>query len=106
MLLQNAEEKKKWIILNGDVNSHIDWGNVKVKSISNLGDKNGLECIQDFPLHQHTQCFTRKKGLDDPWILHSLFIKQKDDMENIIYRSPVGMSDLYDCSITFWLLLM
>ena len=93
MLLQDPEDNNKWVILNGDFNSNIDWENMEVKSNSNMWDKNVVKFMQDFFLHQHIQYFTRKRGLEEPSILDLVFTRQKDDVNNIMYRPPAGMSD-------------
>ena len=60
MLLQDAKDKNKRVILNGDFNSNIDWENMEVKSNSNMWDKNVVKFMQDFFLHQHIHDSTRK----------------------------------------------
>ena len=95
-LLRRAETRSQEIILTGDFNCAIDWNTLETINkphITRDWSENVLDLFTDFCLHQHVNENTRARGTDNPSMLDLLFTRQQEDITNITYHAPLGMSD-------------
>ena len=95
-MLQRAETKSQELILTGDFNCSIDWDTLEPKyspHITKSWNEDVLDFASDFSLHQHGNENTRARGADNPSRPDVVFTKHQDDIANITYNAPLGMSD-------------
>ena len=103
-LLQRVETKSQEMILTGDFNCSIDWNTreaIRKPHIPTIWNENILDLASDFSLHQHIKENTRARGTDNPSMPDQLFTRQQEDIVNLIYNSPLGMSDHAVINITY-----
>ena len=103
-LLQRVETKSQEMILTGDFNCSIDWNTreaIRKPHIPTIWNENILDLASDFSLHQHINENTRARGTDNPSMPDQLFTRQQEDIVNLIYNSPLGMSDHAVINITY-----
>ena len=89
--------KSDQLIICGDFNfPEIDWINHLVTAGSaereNVASR-FYEICQDFFLYQHVTEFTRKRGSDEPSTLDLIFSKNEFEIDEIVYKVPIGKSD-------------
>ena len=92
-LLQKTESKFQDIILTGDFNCAIDWKILEAKIRPQPWNNNLLNLITDFCLQQHVTQNTRARGTDRPSQPDLILTRQHEDIENMKYSAPLGMSD-------------
>ena len=95
-MLQRTENKSQEIILTGDFNCAIDWNTLEAiykPHIKKRWNENVLDLVTDFCLHQHVNENTRARGTDNPSMLDLIFTRQQEDITDITYHAPLGMSD-------------
>ena len=78
----------------GDFNyPKIDWNNNLVNAALDSKEQHFYDTSQNNFLFQHVDEFTRQRGSDTPSMLDLIFSKNNLEIENILYRAPLGLGD-------------
>ena len=99
---QLAVSKGYRLLILGDFNhKDIDWLDFNPHGDRGSWRAKFLNCIQENFLYQHVLEPTRARGNDTPSILDLVFTQSALDIENLVYRAPLGKSDHCVLSMDF-----
>ena len=99
---QMAIDKGSRLLVMGDFNHReINWEKLDPQGDSQSWRARFLDCVQGNFLHQHVIEATRARGSDTPSILDLIITQSKLDVENMLYRPPLGKSDHCVLSMDF-----